>query len=169
MTNDAAVQNNVDRQSQFFLGEEDASGHDYNPLVAHSTLLLHGYQALLQRPMGSGLGATSAAASKFGGAASHTTETDLGDVMVATGVPGAIAYHVMIFFIGVTAIRYWRGTRSTLALAIMGLLGSHFLLWLGGGLYAVSAIVWFCIGSLDVLERDRAKAAALGTVPAPAP
>ncbi len=164
LASDPGIQNNHTRQSQFLLGEEDVSGHDYNPLVAHSTLLLHGYQALIQRPLGSGLGATSAAATKFGGA-SWSTETDVGDVMVATGLPGGLAYHGMIFFIAVTAIRYWRGTRSTLALAVMGLLGSHFLLWLGGGLYAVSAIVWLCIGCLDVLERDRARAAQFAPVP----
>lgn len=163
-TTDSQVLNNLDRQTRFFNPEENAPNQDHNPLLVHGTLLMHGYQELIHRPLGSGLGATSSAATKFGGTA-WSTETDLGDVMVATGIPGGIAYHGMIFFIIAAAIRYWRGTRSTLALAIMGLVGSHFLLWLGGGLYAVSAIVWLCIGSLDVLERDRARLEELATAP----
>jgi len=164
VTTDAQVLNNLNRQSRFFAPPEDADESDHNPLMVHGSLLAYGYQELLHRPLGSGLGATSAAATKFGGS-SWSTETDLGDVMIATGIPGAIAYHAMIFFIALTSIRYWRRTRSTLALTIIGLLGAHFLLWLGGGLYAVSAIVWFTIGVLDRLHRDLPPA--VGAMPPP--
>ena len=75
-------------------------------------------------------------------------------ILVATGLIGGGIYHVMIVLVAITAIRYWRGTRTTLALALLGLPAAHFLLWLGGGLYAVSAINWLCIGSLDRLNHD---------------
>jgi hypothetical protein len=158
MSLDPAVQRSLERQSEVFGGEGPEAGQ--STVTMHSRLLKESYGTAFRRPLGFGLGATSAAAAKFGGPStiSLSTETDVGDVMVATGLVGGLIYHVMIVLVAMAAIRYWRGTRTMLALALLGLPAAHFLLWLGGGLYAVSAIVWICIGGVDRLERDRALA-----------
>ncbi len=144
-----AAQNKLDRQA-LLLDEGVSEGGTLN---VHTSLLLHGYESVITNPLGYGLGASSSAAMKFGNTF-RPTETDIGDVMVTTGLVGGVLYHVMIVMIVLTAIRYWLRTRSVLALAFIGILGVNFSLWLGGGLYAVSAILWFCIGALDRLYRD---------------
>ena len=144
-----SAQNRLDRQA-LLLEEGVSEGGTVN---VHTTLLLHGYQSAISNPLGYGLGASSAAATKFG-SSFRSTETDIGDVMVTTGLVGGVLYHVMIVLIVLTAIRYWLHTRKVLALAFIGILGVNFSLWLGGGLYAVSAILWFCIGAMDRLYRD---------------
>ena len=139
---------------------EESSGN--STVGTHTSLLVGGYRHAIRAPLGSGLGVTTKAAAKFGGGG-HGTETDVGDVMMSLGIVGGVIYHVMIVLIILTAIRYWVSTRSLLALALVGILGVTFLHWLGGG-YAVSSIVWFCIGSLDVLYRDRAREDEAATV-----
>ena len=158
---DPAAQSKLQRQTQLL--EESGESSTVN---IHGTLILNGYISAAQHPLGLGLGATSQAAAKFGGSG-HGTETDFGDVMVATGLVGGLIYHVMIVLIAFIAVRYWARTRSLLALSLVGILGVNFTLWLGGGLYAVSAIVWLCIGALDKLNRDweRGQQQGVSTVP----
>ena len=123
----SAAQSKFERQSQLLEEKGEAS-----TLNVHGTLLLNGYISALREPLGLGLGATSKAAAKFGGTG-HGTETDFGDVMVATGFVGGMIYHVMIVLIALTAVRYWVRMRSLIALALIGILGVNFTLWLGGG------------------------------------
>ncbi len=144
---DAAVQNSLDRQMSLFSGSELAA-EGPSTIDTHSTLLLHGYQSMLSQPLGHGLGATSSAALKFGGTL-RPTETDVGDVMMATGLAGGLLYHGVLVLVVVGAVRYWFRTRSLVALATLGVLAAHTLMWLGGGLYAVSALTWLLIGSMD--------------------
>lgn len=144
---DPTFQSKLDRQAKLLEQSEAGSTTDI-----HGTLMLNGYRRALRDPLGRGLGATSAAALKFGGS-HNTTETDTGDVIVATGIVGGVIYHIVIFFIVVSSIRYWIRTRSLLAMAMLGVLGVTFLMWLGGGLYAVSPLVWICIGALDRFQN----------------
>lgn len=147
-----AAQSKLERQA-LLLDEGTSEG---GTIAVHTSLLLHGYEAAFTNPLGYGLGASSKAAVKFG-SAFRPTETDIGDVMMTTGLVGGVIYHVMIVLIALTAIRYWLRTRSVLALAFVGILGVNFSLWLGGGLYAVSSILWLCIGALDRLARDSSR------------
>jgi hypothetical protein len=128
-------------------GRED----EHSSALVHLTLLTHGYVSGITNPLGYGLGATSKAAEKFSrtGKPVYGTETDVGDSFMTLGLPGGLIYHYMIFLIIVSGFRYWIRTRSALALAILGVLGATFLMWLGGGQYAVSPIVWICAGALD--------------------
>lgn len=144
---DESVSHSLQRQSELF----SSQGHegDRSTVDVHGSLLLIGYKNALSNPLGTGLGATTSAASKYGGSGGGSTETDFGDVMVATGVVGGVIYHIVAVLIIVMSIRYWLRTRSFLALAIIGILVSQIFNWLGGGLYAISPIVWICIGHLD--------------------
>lgn len=143
---DERTQASLQRQSEFF-----ASGGDQerSTVDVHGSLMIGGYRKALTDPLGSGLGATTSAASKYGGQSGASTETDFGDVIVATGIVGGVVYHIVAVFIVLLAVRYWLRTRSVLALAILGIIASQVLSWLGGGLYSITPIVWLCIGSLD--------------------
>jgi len=147
------VQYALDRQAAE-LARQDEGGH--SSALVHLTLITHGYKSAITDPLGYGLGATSKAADKFSptGKPVYGTETDVGDSFFTMGLPGGVIYHIMIFLIIASGFRYWIRTRSTLALTILGVLGTTFLMWLGGGQYAVSPIVWICAGALDRFNNE---------------
>lgn len=125
-----------------------------NPLVdesarTHFGMMLNGFRRGFQHPLGLGLGSTTRAASRFGDSGGGSTETDMGDVFVATGVVGGVIYLIIVFLTIRTALRYWNTSRSFVALCIVGILAATFLLWLRGGQYATSPLIWLCIGALD--------------------
>jgi hypothetical protein len=148
------VQFALDRQAAE-LARQDEGGH--SSALVHLTLITHGYISGFTDPLGYGLGATSKAADKFSptGKPVYGTETDVGDSFFTMGLPGGVIYHIMIILIIAAGFQYWIRTRSTLALAILGVLGTTFLMWLGGGQYAVSPIVWICAGALDRFNNGK--------------
>jgi hypothetical protein len=144
----SGVERKMARQSEL-LGSHNRQG---GTLRVHSFMMLNGYIDAVRNPLGAGLGATTKAAHKFTGR-SVTTEADMTDVARATGLFGGIAYHVMMFYIIVSAFQYWQRTRSTLALSLIGILGVSGLQWLAGGLYALCPLIWLCIGALDRFQN----------------
>ena len=138
---DQRFQADLNRQARLFSSEETT-------LDTHSSLLIGGYLAALRQPLGYGLGMPTKAAAKFGGGG-FGTETDIGDVMISLGLVGGFVYHIVIGLVLFTAAMYWRRSRSMLALAILGILIATIFSWLRGGMYAISPIIWLCVGALD--------------------
>ena len=151
---DPRLQNKLDRQAQEFVEQPMAKEGEYSSSVNHFQMMIEGYLVAFEKPLGYGLGATTRAAGKFGGGPSHNTETDIGNAFQALGLVGGGIYQVVMILVIVLAFRYWQRTRGLLALALMGVLGATFFMWLGGGQYAVCPLVWLCIGALDRFERD---------------
>jgi hypothetical protein len=150
----SVVEHKLGRQAQEFVHAEGGAG-GRSTALGHLMMLFHGYRIALSEPLGRGLGATSLAAkldsrSSFG----KSTETDLGDSFVALGIIGGLTYHIIVFLVIYYSFLLWVRTRDPRVLAILGVLGVTFLQWLGGGQYAVSAIVWVCIGALDRIYRS---------------
>jgi len=148
-TTNERISHRVNRQSEGLLG----AAEEGSSVRGHLGMMIHGYRRGFMNPIGSGLGSTTKAAAKFGGEG-MSSEVDASNVFLSTGLPGGIAYHVVMFFMVLTSVRYWERTRSMTGLAIMGLLGCMVLMWLAGGQYAMSAIVWLCVGALDRMHRD---------------
>lgn len=153
----ARIQHRLDRQAEGLLPGQIPEGETSTTDI-HLEMMLDGYAYALKEPMGLGIGATTKAADKFAEDRSVSTEVDTTNVLVATGLIGGLIYHIMIVVIIALSIRYWTQTRSMLALALMGVLAVNFLLWMSGQ-YAMSAIVWLCIGALDRLHRDATRRA----------
>ena len=143
---------------------------------AESTLRLHidffvqGLTEGVAKPFGQGLGATSIAGAKYGSTeitadalgtlgtatgGTGSTEVDLSNMFVSLGIAGGVIYMVVIALVLLTALRYWHKSRNLVALAILGVLVVELGQWLNGGHYALSALIWFCIGSLDKLQKLR--------------
>jgi hypothetical protein len=146
----ASVQGKLERQASLLESHEEKGG----TIRVHSYMMIQGYLDAFRKPLGMGLGSTTKAAQKYLDE-SLSTETDTGNVMRGTGLIGGIIYHVMIFFIGLSAIRTWKARRDPVSLALVGILIVTFLNWLGGGQYAVSPLTWLCIGTLDRFQSDR--------------
>jgi len=149
---DPRVQGALNRQAQEFV-RAPRGQEDYSSAANHLGMMIQGYTSIVRYPLGTGLGATSKAAGKFGGHG-YSSETDLGDSFLALGVPGGIIYHIIVALIILSGFKFWLRTRSLLALALLGVLGVTFLMWLGGGQYGVSPIIWLCIGALDRFQNQ---------------
>ena len=155
---DSHVQSRLNRQAELFAPGTVEKDDDYNSATNHFSMMMGGYTFALKEPLGLGLGAVTKAAGKFGGRG-HSTETPFGNSFVALGLPGGIAYHVVVFFVVLAAFRYWLRTRSRLALALLGVLGVTMTNLLAGGMYAVGPITAFCAGAVGRLERHSQEAA----------
>lgn len=150
------LEHRIQRQTE----EVGAIGEGGGSTMVHLELILGGYVRSVREPLGLGLGAMTRAADAFGDRAFGGTEVDLTDVAVSLGLPGGLVYHLIAFFIFLTAVRYWLRTRNVIALCFLGILAFTFFGWLRGGRYAASAIIWFCIGAMDGLNRKEEKKAA---------
>ena len=122
-------------------GESSATGH--------WSIALNGIEKGVKNPGGEGLGATTMAASKFGSHGSAGFENDIANMFASLGMFGGLLYVVLIVVVLYTTFTLWQEQRSFVALVTLGILISQFTYWLEGGHYALVAICWFLIGSLD--------------------
>jgi len=103
----------------------------------------------ITNPIGYGLGYPSVQA-----AGGYSSEIDFSDVFVACGVGGGVLNLYIMFIVIRTVIRFWRGQRDPFALYVLAILMLELGHWTAGGLYAVSPLTWFAIGSLDRAATD---------------
>jgi hypothetical protein len=136
------------------LAEHQASGllnpldPEHSTVHIHVSMVNHGLAGALRNPLGYGLGATTLAGRKFG-ATGASAELDLVNVLVSLGFVGGLIYAALVGVCVGMAVRYWRASRTFTSLGLLGILVLTLGQWLNGGQYAVSTLVWFCIGSLD--------------------
>jgi len=119
----------------------------------NSTLGIHvnsfgeGLKSGITNPLGSGAGVTNLAGRRLG-SQSVSAEHDLPNVLLAYGIPGGlvlIALFVQVLRRVDQCAR--RGRRDLIGPAVFML--ALFGQWFAGELYAVTAIGWFFLGSLD--------------------
>lgn len=139
-----------ERQQEGFVGGDARGG---SSALNHLNMIAAGIKQGVTNPLGFGLGATTKAAAKYGGNVSGSTEGDASDIFRATGLFGGVIYLVILFLVIRSAFHYWAQTRSLLALSLAGILAVNFFLWLMGGQYAMSALIWFLIGALDRFQN----------------
>jgi hypothetical protein len=129
-------------------GLQNPTNPGASTLGSHISLLTDGIRSARAEPVGRGSGAVTLAGVKFGGARAGT-EADPSNAAVAWGIPGLIAYLVIL----ISGI--WRGYRlafmrrdwlAPVALAILILTLSQ---WLNGGQYAVAFLPWLLLGWID--------------------
>ena len=151
---DPRVQARLDRQAQEFIHARRGDV-EYSSAETHFRMMLNGYLVPFREPLGLGIGAVTKAALKFGGRG-YSTETHLGNSFVALGLLGGILYHIVIFILIFTALRYWIFSRSLIALAILGVLGVTMASLLSGEAYAVGPLTAFCAGAIDgIFSREQ--------------
>jgi hypothetical protein len=118
----------------------------------HLSLIENGIKQAFSHPAGQGLGTVTIAGSKFGGLAKGT-EADPSNVSVAMGLPGLIAYLVVVVAGLLRVYRIALTRRDGLALAALGVVAITGLQWLNGGQYAVAILPWLVLGWADRPDR----------------
>ena len=117
-------------------------------LPAHWSLFLNGFRGALARPLGLGPGATSLAASRFGGT-TNATEVDLSNELAGLGIPGGLLFGAIVLLAWRRALRLYKLRADVVALAAAGVLFVLLGQWLNGGYYAIAPFVWLVIGWLE--------------------
>jgi hypothetical protein len=134
-------------------GLADPLSPETSTLQGHFDLVGLGIGNAFTSPLGVGTGAVTTAGTKFGGT-SAGTETDPSNLSTALGLPGLLAYAVLLLvaFQRTYAVAA-RGDR--LALIALGILTVTILQWFNGGQYAVAPIPWLVLGWLDGRQGQR--------------
>jgi hypothetical protein len=120
-------------------------------LPGHFGEMMRGITGAIKQPMGVGVGSVTNAAAKFGGT-SGGTEVDIGNVGVAAGLPGLLAFLAVAGF-GLTRLyRLAASRRDAIAVAALGVAVVMGLQWLTSGNYAVIFLPWLVLGWADRAE-----------------
>ena len=138
-------------------GLTDPLNPSSSTLAVHASLVGNGLRAALHDPLGVGTGAVTIAGQKFGGKVENT-EADPSNAAVAVGLPGLIAYVVLLCAALGQAYGLAARRRDSLSSIALGLLVVTLLEWLSGGQYAVAFLIWLTLGWID-RANDEADAA----------
>lgn len=114
----------------------------------HLTLITLGVKSAFVNPIGHGISAVTIAGSKFG-STNVNTEADPSNAAVALGLPGLVAYAIILVLGFSRAYRLAVSRGDPLTFATLGILAVTILQWLNGGLYAVALLPWLVLGWLD--------------------
>lgn len=119
----------------------------------HYSLLLNGLRAGIDNPLGKGIGGITIAGERFGGVTAGT-ELDPSNMAVSLGLPGLVAY-LLIVAAGFRALyRRARLRGDRLSVAALGIATVMAMQWLNGGQYAVAILPWLVLGWVDRPIRD---------------
>ncbi len=143
----------VQHQTQGLL---DPLNEKHSTAGLHANLVTSGLQAGVTNPLGSGLGTTTMAGSRFGGATA-STEVDVSDMFVSLGLIGGLLYVATLCVIITTSLRRWHLSRHPPALSVLGILFVTLGQWLNGGQYSIAMLAWICIGALDGTPEETAR------------
>jgi hypothetical protein len=124
-------------------------------LAVHASLVGEGLRTAVHDPLGVGTGAVTIAGQKFGGS-SRNTEADPSNAAVALGIPGLVAYVVLLCAAFHQAYGLAVRRRDALSLVALGVLVVTLLEWLNGGQYAVAFFLWLTLGWIDRANREEA-------------
>jgi hypothetical protein len=117
-------------------------------LPGHLTLFIGGLKRAVHDPLGSGTGTVTVAAGRYGGT-ERGTDQDPSNVAAALGLPGLVAYVVVLLAGLGSAYRLASRRRDVLSAMALAILGVTLFQWLNGGHYAVALITWLVIGWVD--------------------
>ena len=134
----------IERQTSAFMNPLDRKE---SSAQRHGAMFVNGIRNGISNPLGYGLGSTTKAAMKFDGDG-HSSEVDISNVFLSTGVVGGILYLAFLVFLARSAIVCWQHDRSILMLCVVGAL----IVTLGdylAGRYFLSSVMFVIAGALD--------------------
>lgn len=117
-------------------------------LSGHLSEVTYGFRIMLHNPLGLG-GAVINIAGAKAGALTTNTEYDPSNIAIALGVPGLLAYLVIVIEGFKLAIQQVNQRRDFASRVALGIIAVTFLEWTNGGLYSVAFLPWMMMGWLD--------------------
>jgi len=129
-------------------GLADPLNSKASTLNLHLELAREGFATALREPLGVGPGPIGNAAQSLGGVG-QPTELDPSNIAVALGLPGLVAYLVVLGLGLSRAYGLARVRRDRLALVALGTLAVTLFQWFNGGLYLVALLSWLALGWVD--------------------
>lgn len=124
-------------------------------LPRHLTMIYQGFANSIKNPLGYGI-ASTANTTKLGGEGLNT-ELDITNMFTSLGIFGGLLYVLIVFYVLRSAYKLWRANRNWYSTVILLILILNLGSWLLGGHYAVSALIWFLIGSIANLGKEKSE------------
>ena len=116
--------------------------------ISHNNLTINGVVRGFTRPMGGGLGTTTLAAGKFGGAI-EGSEQDIANMFISCGLFGGLLYCAVIVLVVWHIGRRWYFHRDRTALIMFVYLCTTIGAWFIGARYAPCMVIFMMLGSID--------------------
>jgi hypothetical protein len=129
-------------------GLQNPTNPTVSTLNSHVNLIKLGINSARTDPLGKGAGAITLAGVKFG-TGDSSTEADPSNAAVAWGLPGLIAYLVILVEAIRKGYKFAASRRDWLTAAAIAIIVVTALQWLNGGLYAVAFLPWLLMGWID--------------------
>ena len=134
-------------------GLTDPLNSSDSTLVLHVQMFLAGLNFGLSHPLGVGVGVIGAAAKLNSGNLGGSTEIDVSNAFVSSGLVGGLLYVVLLAVAALRGIQGWFAGRDTL-LGTIGIMVSTAGQWLMGGHYLLAPLTWILIGNLARVTAD---------------
>jgi hypothetical protein len=118
---------------------------------AHSDMFFLSILSGIEYPVGYGLGSTTLGAGKFSGGeqvAIGSSEIDISDAFLCTGVSGGVCFLLMIFYTFRYLLEYQMYGQELLKIFLIGIFAAMLGSWIGQGRYALAPLMCFLIGFL---------------------
>jgi hypothetical protein len=133
-------------------GVTDPLNSSDSTLLIHIDMFLKGVDFGLSHPLGVGVGVIGGAA-KLNSGLGGSTEIDVSNAFVSSGVVGGLLYVVLLAVVALRGIQGWFAGRDTL-LGVLGIMVSTAGQWLIGGHYLLAPLTWLLIGHLARVTAD---------------
>lgn len=127
-------------------------------LPGHLGLMEEGLRSAISNPLGIGVAPVTIAGGKFGDV-TRGTETDPSNIATAIGIPGLVAYLIVLVLGLCRAYAVAHRRRDGLSAAALGILLVTLLQWLNGAHYAVATLPWLVLGWIDRVDEPTAEEA----------
>jgi hypothetical protein len=134
-------------------GLTDPLNGDVSTLDVHVELFVKGIDFGLHHPLGAGVGVIGRAASLNSGGIGASTEFDVSNAFVSSGLVGGVLYTILLAVAVLRGVQGWFAGRATL-LPILGIMVGTAGYWLIGGHYVLAPLTWMLIGHLARVTAD---------------
>jgi hypothetical protein len=134
-------------------GLTDPLNGDVSTLDVHVELFVEGIDFGLHHPLGAGVGVIGRAASLNSGGVGASTEFDVSNAFVSSGLVGGVLYTILLAVAVLRGVQGWFAGRATL-LPILGIMVGTAGYWLIGGHYVLAPLTWMLIGHLARVTAD---------------
>lgn len=134
----------------------------YSTAQGHANLFSNGIVQGFKNPIGIGIGTVTMAAgsSKLGtddSGVGGSTEVDISDMFVSTGIVGGLLYVAFILVFFRKIIEFGQGAPKSVGLPVLGIVAALLGNWIAAGQYAIGPTIWFIIGAVSASQYGAQK------------